>query len=459
MDLSQSINGLIDWFQPSPNLIENLPVGQSEGSRYCRLSIIAGLFLAVMIIITFLIRITLEGVASTTLFALLGASLICASMPFLIKYTARYHISNTIFLILGLTIIPVRILETGGFSSAVISWYLIACMLFFAVGSIRFGVIAYLLVFLELSILYFAIKHGWGNTNFIPSDAVQFWVFAIALSTGIGVIYGYEKQRIANISRLKEKNEKISSDNNILVRQKIELEKANLDRSTLLNVLCHDIANPLQVVSGSAELFKSLKDAKQKDDYIENIVKASTVIKQIIDHVRSIQAADIRVAGLQLTPVNLRKCIAQVCFVFEDKLQKKNITIVIDEDSMSALKVLAEPVSLNNFVINNVISNAIKFSEEGGRIEMSSGKKDGLICLKIKDCGIGMTAEIIKDLFATSKVSSRPGTQGEQGTGLGMKIMSSYLSGYGGHVKIESTPMGDDSRKHGTIFYLYLREA
>ncbi len=412
-----------------------------------------------MIITIFLIRITLEGIVSTTLFALLGASLICASMPFLIKYTAKYQISNAIFLTLGLTILPIRVLETGGFSSTVISWYLITSMLFFAIGSIRLGIIAYLLVLLELCLLYFALKQGWGNTSFIPSDAVQFWVFAIALSTGIGIIYWYERQRIANISRLEEKNEKISSDNKLLVQQKIELEKVNLDRSTLLNVLCHDVSNPLQVISGYAELFKQLKNANDKQKYIENIGRAATVITQIIDHVRSIQEADIRASGLQLTAVNLRKCIEQACFVFANQLQKKDLTITIDEDSMSELEVLAEPVSLNNFVINNIISNAIKFSKQGGGIEISSSKKDGLVCLKIEDKGIGMTTEMIKDLFATNKVSSRPGTQGEKGTGLGMKVMSSYLSVYGGHVKVESTPEEEDSNNRGTTFHLYFREA
>ena len=423
------------------------------------LLLVAGLFFSIMIAIMFFIRIALEGVVSTTLFSLVGASLICALMPYLIKYTANYQIANAIFLILSLVILPIRVLETGGFSSTVMSWYLIACMLFFVIGSIRWGAIAFLLIISELCMIYFALEQGWGNTSFMPSDGVQFWVFTIALTAGIGMIYWYEKQRITNISELKEKNEKISSDNKLLALQKIELKKVNLDRSTLLSVLCHDISNPLQVIIGYSKLYKIQEDTKKKEDFVDSIERAATAINQIIDHVRSIQKADIEVSGLQLISVNLSKCIDHACFVFEHKLQKKNLTMAIDEDSISGLEVLAEPVSLSNFVINNVISNAIKFSEEGEQIEISSYKEDGMICLRVKDYGIGMTPEIIDNLFVVNKVSSRQGTQGEKGTGLGMKVMSSYLSGYDGYVRVESTTRESDSKKHGTIFYLCLKEA
>ena len=70
MNLLQNINGLIDRFQPSSDLIEKLSVGQFEGKRHCRLSIVAGLFLAMMIIIIFLIRGYLEGIVSVLLIAL-----------------------------------------------------------------------------------------------------------------------------------------------------------------------------------------------------------------------------------------------------------------------------------------------------------------------------------------------------------------------------------------------------
>jgi len=459
MNLLQGINGLVDHFQPSSDLIEKLSVGQFEGKRHCRLSVMAGLFLSLMIIIIFLIRVYLEGIVSVSLFAILGASLVCLSVSFFIKYTANYQLANIILLTLPLAILPVRVLETGGFGSAVLSWYLISCMIFFMVGSIWLGLVASLMTFFELCVIYFALEQGWGDTNYTPPNDVQFWVFSIALFTGIGVIYWYERQRIANIATLKEKNKKISSDNKLLIQQKIELNKVNMDKSTLLNVLCHDIANPLQVISGYVEMFEKQDDAEKKEKYIKNISKAVTVINQITSHVRSVQSADLQNSGLKLIPVNLAKYIKQAFFVFEHKLQNKNITMIIDEESLSEIEVLAEPVSLSNFVINNIISNAIKFSDEGGEIEISSHKEEGLVCLKIKDEGIGMAPELVESLFLTNKVSSRQGTNGEEGSGLGMKVISSYLSAYGGHMRIESTPMENGSKNHGAIFYLYLNEA
>ena len=458
MSFRRSINRAIDWFQPPPSLIDKLPGERSEVIRSCRLSTITGLLFSVMVAIMFLVRLSIEGIASTSLYALLVGSLVCLSLAFLVKYTARYHLSNIIALIGALVILPVRVLETGGFNSTVISWYLIICMIFFVIGSIKLGIIAYLAILFELCVIYFAINLGWVTTDFVPSDDIQFWVFCIGLSTGIGVVYFYERQRLSNIAALEEKNKIISSDNKLLAQNKLELEKTNLDKSTLLNVLSHDIANPLQVITGYSELLYAEESDNKKRNKISNIIKATKSIDEIIEHVRQVQKANLKITELQLEPVDIRECIEHASFVFKRKLQNKNLSLIINENSFSELKVLAEPVSLCSFVINNILSNAIKFSETGGRIEISAEKKDQLICIKIQDYGIGMKAEIIENLFNREKATSQRGTHGEEGTGLGMNVMLSYLSGYGGYARIESTPKENDSEVHGTTFYIYLKE-
>lgn len=459
LNLTKIINNLIDKFQPAPELVEKAHATKSETIRYCRLSIISGLFFSLIVFSMFLVRLYLEGVASTTLYALLVASIILALLPWLIKYTANYKIANLLYIILPLIILPMRVLETGGFNSTVISWYFVICMLIFLIASIRWGVITYFLVLFEISLLYIAIEQNWVKADFIPKNDIQLWVFVIALSASIGLIYWYEKQRIINIRKLEELNKQISYDNELLSQQKKELKKVNHDKTTLLNVLCHDIVNPLNIITGCTEMSIASQDIDKKDSHANSIAKASNVIKQIISHVRIIQIADIKASELELTPVNIMECLEQVFFIFSNKLLLKNITIDIDKESLAGRNILAEPVSLNNFVINNIISNAIKFSEKDGRIEISTETKDDLFCLKIRDFGIGMTADTLDDLFAIDKISSHTGTQGEEGTGLGMKIMSFYVNAYGGQVKVESTRNENNPGEQGTIFYLYFKEA
>ena len=454
MYLFNHIKTLIGWFQPEQVLIEKLSVGVHEGARLCRLNIITSLIASFIIFIMFLIRLNIEGLMSNTLYSLLAASIIISTLPFIIKRTGKYQIANVVILMIALLVIPVRVLETGGFSSAVLSWYLGSGLIFFVIGSTTLGVIAYIISLFELFMIYLAIKLSWVTIVFEPSDDIQFWVFSLALTLSVAVIYWYEKQRVNNILKLEEKNQKISSDNKLLAIQKFKLEKANLDKSTLLNVLCHDIGNPLHVIQSFSEF---LEEDHPDNPEVKNIIKGAVVIKDIIDHVRLLQVADTKLGDLELLPVKLSDCIEQAVFVFDNKLQEKELLINFDKDQMEAMTVIAEPVSLSNFVINNILSNAIKFSEKGSVINVHVKEDDEFIHLSIQDHGIGMPQEIVDNLFVVSKLSSRPGTQGEAGTGLGMKVMASYISSFGGRIEIESVPKETDADNHGTTFHIWLK--
>ena len=454
MFLLNYIKKLISWFQPDQALIEKLSVGNHEGARLCRLNITTSLIASVMVFIMFLIRVEIEGLMSVTLYSLLAASIIISTLPFIIKRTGKYQIANIVIAAIALIVIPIRILETGGFSSAVLSWYLGACLIFFVIGSTKLGVIAYVISIFELFMIYLAIKLSWVTIAFKPSDDIQFWVFSLALTTSIAVIYWYEKQRLKNIQELEEKNQKISSDNKLLATHKFKLERANLDKTTLLNVLCHDIGNPLQVVQSFAEF---IEDDQPENPEVKNILKGAHVINQIIDHVRLLQVADTKANGLLLLPIKLSECIEQAAFIFDSKLKEKELSINYDKDQMEEVTVIAEPVSLSNFVINNIFSNAVKFSEKGSTIHVNAVEDNEFIHLSIQDHGIGMPPEIVDNLFIVSKLASRPGTQGETGTGLGMKVMSSYVNSFGGRIEIESIPKETDANNHGTTFHIWLR--
>ena len=454
MYLFNNINKLINWFQPEQELIEKLAVGVHEGARLCRLNIITSLFASLIIFIMFLIRLNLEGLTSVTLYSLLAASIIISTLPFIIRRTGKYQIAGIFILTIAMVVIPVRILETGGLSSAVMSWYLGSGLIFFVIGSLRLGMIAYAISVVELFMIYLSIKLSWVTIDFKPSDDIQFWVFGLAFTLSTSVIYWYEKQRRKNIQILEVKNQKISSDNELLATQKVELEKANLDKSTLLNVLCHDIANPLHVIKAFSEF---LEDDDPSSIEVKNIIKAADVIEQIIEHLRLIQVADTKTTELELVPVKLSDCIEQAVFVFESKLKGKGLSINYDKANTDSVTMLAEPVSLSNFVINNIISNAIKFSEKDQSIDIVFDRENEYIHLSIQDHGVGMTPEMIDNLFVLNKLHSSPGTEGETGTGLGMKVMSSYVNSFGGQIEVESKIKENDADQHGTTFHIWLK--
>lgn len=449
------IKNLVDRFQPDSQLLSHLPDGVAESNRLCRMNIIASLLASVVIMVMFLIRLNIEGLRSYSLYGLLAASLVFAILPYVIKRTGKYVIANVVVLAVAMIVLPVRVIDTGGLSSAVMSWYLGSGLVFFVIGSLRLGLVAYLLSVIELLAIYLALKFNWVSIRFEPSDDIQFWVFVLALTLSVSVIYWYEKQRKSNIIELQEKNQKISSDNNLLAQQKAELEQANLEKSTLINVLCHDIANPLNVIGAYAEIIEDENDELEEVKYIS---RAAGVIEQIIAHIRQLQSSSAGMDNSNLESVNIGDCIEQALFVFGQRLQQKKISIVYDKDQLQSVDVLAEKVSLSNFVINNIISNAIKFSEKEQCIEITAVNENDNVRLSIKDHGTGMSEEIDRNLFKLNKIYSQPGTDGETGTGLGMKVMASYVLSYGGKVEKETRQKETCPDDHGTTFHIFLKK-
>ena len=101
------------------------------------------------------------------------------------------------------------------------------------------------------------------------------------------------------------------------------------------------------------------------------------------------------------------------------------------------------------------MSNAIKFSNKGGSIEVKVNTlPDDKIEVVIADHGIGMPEEIKKNIFRSDKQTSRKGTSGEESTGFGMPLVKTYMDHYNGSISVESYEQSLNPEKHGTTYRL-----
>lgn len=124
---------------------------------------------------------------------------------------------------------------------------------------------------------------------------------------------------------------------------------------------------------------------------------------------------------------------------FEFKLETKDITIV-KEGLDNHIFVLVDDVAFKTSVLSNIISNAIKFSENGSKISISAKIEKEYVLVEIKDSGMGMPKELMSQVFDPHAKTSRPGTCGEKGTGYGMPLAMSYLKLMGGSITCSSEP-------------------
>lgn len=267
--------------------------------------------------------------------------------------------------------------------------------------------------------------------------------------------------------RLTETNEKARQFEilNQELERKVEERTAELraqiaENRSLVRILCHDLNNTLSVVQlttaqalrhperpadGMMELWKRVQRASQKET-------------ELLSHVRQMIAIESGKTRLKLQPVSLRETIETARFLFQERLTAKNLRL--EDNVADGIRVLAEPVTLSHSVLNNLVSNAIKFSDPGGVIAIEASRQGDRVELVVRDQGIGVPPDLLPHLFSPDHKTNRAGTSGEVGTGFGMPLVKTCLTAFGATIRVESVCRdAHPGRPSGTSMILSFQSA
>gem|GEM_PF-6242003 len=227
----------------------------------------------------------------------------------------------------------------------------------------------------------------------------------------------------------------------------------------LLNIVSHDIANPLTLISGHAELLISQGQTEPRHmDALQRIARASDMINDILSKVKQVQAAKAGKLLVETSLVPLQEIFEKLQFIFEQRLQSKQQTLDLEvPDSLKNVRVIAEPVMLLNEVLSNFLSNAIKFSPTGSTILIHVKRKQDSIQIEVRDRGIGIPGSLLPHIFDDFRSTSRHGTDGEVGTGFGLPLANHIIEAFGGKLSVESRSQEDYPNDSGTNFVILLR--
>lgn len=236
----------------------------------------------------------------------------------------------------------------------------------------------------------------------------------------------------------------------LLVRsQRQEIERANRDLRELLHIISHDVSNHFMVLQMAFDLGES--SLGELMPMMQAAVRNGINVTAMVRELRRSQDKE-----LLLEPVSLSAAVAESLLLMQTKLAAKEITLVPD---VPAVHVQAESCSLVNSVLNNLLTNAIKYSPRGSTIELFARVQGDEVCLTVRDHGIGMTAEVLSHLFDLGKSHSRPGTDGETGTGFGMPLVQRFVTQFGGRLEVTSRDQGSHPEDHGTEFRIWLEKS
>lgn len=232
--------------------------------------------------------------------------------------------------------------------------------------------------------------------------------------------------------------EAIEEQNHQLAIQKKSLEELNEEKNHLIGILAHDMRNPLHQIKSSVDILRMKNpDLTAKDgkflSTIENSVKhLSGMIGKILD----LEAIESKRSNVQLEILDLGKVMLTTADNLSDLARKKNIQLHAAVPNESFLAALDQNFSTQ--VVENLVSNAIKFSPEGKSIYLSIAKEGEYLHAQVRDEGPGISAVDQKKLFGKfQKLSAKP-TGGEQSTGLGLSIVKKYVEAMNGEVWCES---------------------
>ncbi len=333
---------------------------------------------------------------------------------------------------------------------------------------------------IALMFVFFGVINGFLPYNPFTRNALYFgvaievWLFSLALGDRLNVLQTEKNQiKAENLKIIKNQNEVLESKvrnrtqeleaaNEELIQSNEELmltteqldaqgqrlTELNHTKDRLFAIISHDLRSPINSLKGLMSLMWG------QNISTEEFFKFSKSIKHGIEHAHFmlnnlLDWSNSQFHGMKTNPqhIELVGMALENQLLLQELSQNKNIRIIIDIEN--DIKVYAD-VDHVNLVIRNLLSNALKFTEAGGEVRLSATCKDTYCEISVADTGIGMSVQLLENLFNKQSSNSHTGTDGEKGVGLGLILCKDFVEKNGGKIWVES------KEGEGTTFYFTL---
>ncbi|MEI7812021.1 MAG: PAS domain S-box protein [Ignavibacteria bacterium] len=219
-----------------------------------------------------------------------------------------------------------------------------------------------------------------------------------------------------------------------------ELKALNVSKDKLFSILAHDLRGPFSGFMGITEELAKNIDKLKRDEISEFAsVMHSTALKifGLLTNLLEWSRLQTDRIAFNPAPVDIYYETVNVCFLFSSAAMAKSIRLTnsVKQDTI----VYADEKMLST-VLRNIISNAIKFTHNEGKISINATESDGFIQIEISDSGVGMSEKNLSDVFKIDSVITTKGTNNEEGSGLGLVLCREMVKKNGGNISVTSEP-------------------
>ena len=274
------------------------------------------------------------------------------------------------------------------------------------------------------------------NTIPVVITAIGLYIFFLVIIQALRLV-STKKQENMYQEELEKKNED-------LTEAVAAAERANSSKRAFLFNMSHDIRTPMNAIIGFTDLAEQNIDDREKvEDYLSKIMLSSRHLLSLINDILDMSRIENGKVTIEAVPVCIPDQMELLRNVVHSDIESKGLRYVQKAENLDDVYVYADALHVNRVLIN-ILSNAVKFTPDGGTITLTvrerKSEKKGFAFYDfiIEDTGIGMSREFIGHIyeqFAREKSSTVSHTQG---TGLGMSITKSLVDLMGGEIKVES---------------------
>jgi signal transduction histidine kinase len=226
-----------------------------------------------------------------------------------------------------------------------------------------------------------------------------------------------------------------------------EIAKANQQRRQMTADIAHDLRTPLTVLSGYLEAMEdgTLSPTPERIHLMQNEVQA---LMRLVADLRTLSLADAGQLTMQLEPVDVAELLTAVQAAYAPQAEEQHVAIEVQAEPGQSFPLDAARMRQ---VLNNLVSNALRYTPEGGKIVLAAGVVNGRLQLTVTDSGKGIPPDDLPYVFDRFYRGDKARTEGAGESGLGLAIVKSLVTAHGGTVTAVSPP---PQQAQGTQFVM-----
>lgn len=232
-----------------------------------------------------------------------------------------------------------------------------------------------------------------------------------------------------------------------------ELKRLNNTKDKFLSLVSHDLKSPFNSLMGYTEIlkneFKELSD-DERELFVDSVFESTRFIYNLLNDLLEFSKFYLGLIKIEPQKINIKKLVDENNSFLVSAAKRKNITL--ENRIMKNYLILAEEDMINS-ILRNLITNAIKFTNQNGNIIISAEVNGSKLKISVADNGVGMDEETKLNVFDIVSRKSHPGTANEEGTGLGLILTKEFVEKNGGEITVESN-LGNGTTFTFTLPYL-----